>query len=287
MIVRATNDIKIIDLGLAKRTHTMGFTTSSSGVFGAQQTDVVGTEGYYAPELLTALETEKGIEMDERFDVYSAGAIGFFLATLTTPSNLQVLVAKSKKPGFNLDRILESRLNKAGFSPQFINVIRKAMAFDQKDRYAAAFEFCAALSGLKGTFAVTDLGEIYRLDSTRDYAVQYQPYKTDRNGNYDFAPNVGNVIHDQIITLRTSKGRGMVGKLSYDPEQATFRMTPAQGSKYYTSPRSSQGKPIEHTGFFLLRNGSNVFVTYKSVGMIRFLSRSYIPDGVFRYYEVS
>jgi serine/threonine protein kinase len=289
MIDRRTNDIKIIDLGLAKKTYggsATGFATGGGGMFGGAKTGAVGTQGFFAPELLSALDTDSGIEIDERYDVYSAGAIGFYLATLTDPPNLQKL-SRSRFPGMGLQSGIEVALQKYGFSTEFVEIIKRAMSYDKKDRFATAFEFYAALAGLKGDFVITDSGEIYKLDRNEEYTVKYLPSRADKNGRYDFEQNVGKEISSRLITIRMpSKMSGTLGKLSYDPAQGTFKLTPEQGAKYFTSPKQAQAKPVEHSSFFLLRNGVNVFVSHRTVGLIRFLSRNYFPEGVFRYYVI-
>jgi len=289
MIDRRTNDIKIIDFGLAKKTHggsATGFATGGGGMFGGAKTGAIGTQGFFAPELLTALDINSGIEIDERYDIYSVGAIGFYLATLTVPPDLQKL-SQSSSPGMRLQSKIEGTLQKYGFSTQFVEIIKKAMSYDKKDRFASAFEFYAALAGLKGDFVITDSGEIYKLDRNEEYTVQYRPFKVDRNGRFDFEQNVGKEISSHLITARmSSKMSGTLGKLSFDPAQGTFKLTPAPSAKYFTSPKQAQAKPMEHSSFFLLRNGVNVFVSYRTVGLIRFFSRNYLPEGVLRYYVI-
>ncbi len=283
MILNGTREIKIIDFGLAKKAHALGYATKSAGMFGGTPTGPVGTEGYYAPELLSALDTETGIEIDEKFDIYSVGALGFFLATMSDPPSLQSLVSSSKDPGYDLGRFIEIKMKNVGRSAQLTGIVRRAMAFDPRERYQSAFEFFAALSGLHGRYIINDAGEIYELNPSMEYTVQYQQYALDK---YDYAQNIGEVVSNRLITLRTSRDSGVLGGLNYDSGQATFKLTPREGSKFYTSPQSGQGKPVEHSGFFFLRSGTNAFVSYKNVGVVRFLSRDYIPDGAFRYYEV-
>jgi hypothetical protein len=162
------------------------------------------------------------------------------------------------------------------------------MAYDPKNRYATAFDFYAALTGLHGSFIVTDAGEIYRLDRSQAYRVEFMPYSQNKSGEYDYQANVGQVLASPRIFLRTGgKLTGVLGTVDYDSRQGTFKLQTTAGMRFFTSPRAAQGKPLEHDNFFMLRHGLNVFQSYRTTGLIPLISRNYLPDGVFRYFEVN
>lgn len=290
IIERKNNDVKIIDFGLSKKAKggaTTGFRGAGSA-FGSGATGVVGTGGYFAPELLGALSSQSGIQIDEKYDVYSAGAIALYLCTLKVPPNLQDLERNSRDPGFTLAHLVESNVQARGFSPELSQIVSKAMAYDQKNRYPTAFDFYAALSGLHGSFIVTDAGEIYRLDRSQAYRVEFMPYSQNKAGEYDYQANVGQVLASPRIFLRNGgKMTGVLGTVDYDSRQGTFKLQTTAGMRFFTSPKSAQGKPLEHDNFFMLRHGLNIFQSYKTTGLIPLISRNYLPDGVFRYFEVN
>jgi serine/threonine-protein kinase len=119
IMVGPFGEVLVMDWGLAKARGAPSDTGSASSGEGGPHTGhgaVLGTPGYMAPE------QERGeVELlDARADVYSLGAVLYFLLTVTTP------------PG---DRPLPSV---AGVPRPLLAVCAKAMAEDRRDRYGDA-----------------------------------------------------------------------------------------------------------------------------------------------------
>lgn len=117
--------LKIIDLGIARTWHADA----------ESDTVHLGTRAYAPPEQYGFGQT--GV----RSDVYALGGLLYFCVTGADP-----------KPGANV----AEQIARAGISKKLGRVIRRAMAFDPKDRYASAKDLGRAAVAVLGTASGVD-----------------------------------------------------------------------------------------------------------------------------------
>ena len=130
ILVSAAGDAKILDFGIA-RPETHGHTLTATGA-------VVGTPMYMSPEQIQAMG------VDRRTDIYSLGAVLYFLFTGIEPFKgkdiqeilMKHLGARPKAP-HQIDRSLPRPLSDA---------IMRALAPDREKRFQVASDLAAALS---------------------------------------------------------------------------------------------------------------------------------------------
>jgi serine/threonine protein kinase len=130
ILVTSAGQAKILDFGIARR-EASGHTLTAAGT-------VLGTPGYMSPEQV------QGHPLDRRTDIYSFGAVLYFLFTGVEPFT-----------GRDVREALMSHLRPVGRAPSEIDptlpaplsqAILKALAVDPAQRFPSAEAFAAALS---------------------------------------------------------------------------------------------------------------------------------------------
>ncbi len=130
ILVTSAGQAKILDFGIARR-EASGHTLTAAGT-------VLGTPGYMSPEQV------QGHPLDRRTDIYSFGAVLYFLFTGVEPFT-----------GRDVREALMSHLRPVGRTPAEIDPtlpvalsesILKALAVDPAQRFPSAEAFAAALS---------------------------------------------------------------------------------------------------------------------------------------------
>lgn len=116
ILISQKGQLKVADLGLARSQDMPALTMEQM---------MVGSPGYMSPERLIA-----GGDVDHRSDIYALGVIGYQVAFGTMPYNgdiVQVIHGHlSGQASFDLP---------THCSPETIKLIKKMMAYDQKDRH--------------------------------------------------------------------------------------------------------------------------------------------------------
>jgi len=119
--------IRLIDFGIAKM-----FQGSKKGT-------MIGTEGYSPPEQYQGIS-------DPRVDIYALGATIHHLLSKRDPR---------LEPPFSFHQRPIHQTNPR-VSPELVEVVNKALAYDACDRYGSAEEMQRALRGLHGARSVSD-----------------------------------------------------------------------------------------------------------------------------------
>jgi serine/threonine protein kinase len=124
--------IKILDFGIAKMKDDISMQTKS----GAQ----IGTVFYMSPEQVL------GKELDARSDIYALGVTFYQMLTglnpyhdLNTEYEVYNKITKEDLP--------DPREIYPGISEQMVNILRKALAKDSKNRFESCEEFISAITG--------------------------------------------------------------------------------------------------------------------------------------------
>jgi non-specific serine/threonine protein kinase len=147
--LRLTPDgrLKILDFGLARLLKPL---TTAPTVTGADDTEPAGTLPYMAPEQI------RGGPLDERTDVYSAGAVLYELAT-----------GRPMFPGMHGAELVAAILNQTPTKPRLVNAhlsesleqtILRAVAKDRAVRLPSAADLRGALQHVSGTVRARHLG---------------------------------------------------------------------------------------------------------------------------------
>jgi Tol biopolymer transport system component len=150
--LRVTPDgrLKILDFGLATLSHETVMALSTTETLVEAPTGVAGTLPYMSPEQLL------GEAIDERSDLYSAGAVLYEMATgqLPFPETIAIRLTNAILHGAP---ILPSAINRK-LSPELERIILKCLEKDPELRYQSAKELAADLRRMQ-------LGETRRLGS--------------------------------------------------------------------------------------------------------------------------
>jgi serine/threonine-protein kinase len=132
ILVDRSLDPHIIDFGLA---------TFVKGHVRLTRTGIVmGTIGYIAPERI------RGIEVDERVDIFSMGAILYESLTKKIPYETDSRVISVPT---NADELIPIRKYMGDVPPNLDSVCAKALAVDPAGRYGSAWEFRLALEEIR------------------------------------------------------------------------------------------------------------------------------------------
>lgn len=138
--------LKILDFGLAKFTRQLDATTITQSVAGEQS--FLGTLPYMAPEQV------RGEQVDERSDIWSAGAVLYEMVTgkppfaeQHSPQLIEHILHQSAKPPSNINPRI---------SPGLESIILKALDKDPERRYQSARELRVDLYRLQ--HGVSDAG---------------------------------------------------------------------------------------------------------------------------------
>ncbi len=129
LLVRGSGELKIVDFGIARLASS---SITASGL-------IVGTPDYMSPE------QARGHEVDQRSDIFSAGAVFYFMLTARKPFASQELTAVLMK--VQTEDPLPIRDTEA--PPALARIVMKALAKDPADRYQSCAEMITQLEYLK------------------------------------------------------------------------------------------------------------------------------------------
>ena len=126
-LVSRDGDVKLIDFTISQKVRT-----GLAKLFGGKAKNISGTKSYMSPEQI------RGSQLDQRSDVYSFGCVLFELATGkppytgTSPNDLlnKHLSAPIPSPLVSNDNV----------TPEYANVIKKAMAKKSEQRFDSMWE---------------------------------------------------------------------------------------------------------------------------------------------------
>ena len=127
--------VKVLDFGISKITKSKDAKLTRTGA-------VLGTPAYMAPE------QARGGEIDARTDVYGVGATLYTALAAQSPYD-------GEDPAAALTKLISTeeppriRSVASGVAPELELVVQRAMAKDQRDRYATAADLDAALAALE------------------------------------------------------------------------------------------------------------------------------------------
>jgi serine/threonine-protein kinase len=128
--------VKVLDFGISKITKTKDAKLTRTGA-------VLGTPAYMAPE-----QARGSGEIDARTDVYGVGATLYTALAAQSPYD-------GEDPATALTKLISNeeppriRSIASGVAPELELVVQRAMAKDQRDRYATPLELDAALASLE------------------------------------------------------------------------------------------------------------------------------------------
>lgn len=155
LIDSAGEKIKILDFGIAKMKDDISMQTKS----GAQ----IGTVFYMSPEQVL------GKELDVRSDIYALGVTFYQMITGLNPyHDLNTEYEVYNK--ITKEDLRDPREIYPGISEEMVNIIRKALAKDPKNRFQSCEDF---ISALKGDVYV----DPYVIDSTIEPVISPNPEK--------------------------------------------------------------------------------------------------------------
>jgi serine/threonine-protein kinase len=128
ILVSREGAVKLIDFGIAKLKESHGLTGR-----------LVGTLDYMAPE------QARGLSVDERSDLFSAGLVLYVLLTLVSPFT-------AESPAATVERAIGARvpeieLMRNDLHPELIAIVNKLLARRPEDRYDNAAVALSALDG--------------------------------------------------------------------------------------------------------------------------------------------
>lgn len=141
-IMRAADGtIKVLDLGLAQISSAMMAAGDVDGLGGngSEKGKLIGTLAYMSPEQLESPE-----DADPRSDIYSLGAVMYFLLTGRPPFTGEYL---DQVYGHRHGEIPDLMQSRDDVDLQFANVFRRMMAKSPNQRYASLDEVVDDLSG--------------------------------------------------------------------------------------------------------------------------------------------
>jgi serine/threonine protein kinase len=129
LLVRSSGELKIVDFGIARLASS---SITASGL-------IVGTPDYMSPE------QARGHDVDQRSDIFSAGAVFYFMLTGRKPFAAQELTAVLMK--VQADDPLPIRDTEA--PPGLARIVMKALAKNPADRYQSCGQMITELEYLK------------------------------------------------------------------------------------------------------------------------------------------
>jgi eukaryotic-like serine/threonine-protein kinase len=129
LLVRSNGELKIVDFGIARLASS---SITASGL-------IVGTPDYMSPE------QARGHDVDQRSDIFSAGAVFYFMLTGRKPFASQELTAVLMK--VQAEDPLPIRETEA--PPALARVVMKALAKNPAERYQSCGQMIAELEYLK------------------------------------------------------------------------------------------------------------------------------------------
>jgi serine/threonine-protein kinase len=144
LLVRASGDLKIVDFGIARLASS---SMTASGL-------IMGTPDYMSPE------QARGHDIDQRSDIFSAGAVFYYILTGRKPFAAPDLAAVLLK--VQTEEPLPIRDSEA--PPALARVVMRALSKNVEDRYGTCGRMVAELEHLKRELASESL---QRLDETR------------------------------------------------------------------------------------------------------------------------
>ncbi len=129
--------VKVLDFGLVKETKNDMEATQLT-----QQGMTSGTPAYMPPEIALAKK-----DVDARADIYALGCVGYRLTTgqyvFDSESPMAMVVDHVKS-----EPVAPSKRTELPISPEFDEVILRALSKDPADRYQSMREFAEALAGI-------------------------------------------------------------------------------------------------------------------------------------------
>ncbi|MDQ3280521.1 MAG: protein kinase [Acidobacteriota bacterium] len=205
LMITADDEVKIIDLGVAKLQDTDAVSQTRTGIF-------VGKLRYASPEHLGFLgENEK---IDARADLYSLAMVLVELLTGRPPYE-----AKSPHEYFLLHAREPEKTTNVTIPPELAgsialqSVLKKALARDRNERFATAREFIAALEEIERT-----------LPNTRDMATVATPLDADATMRVTPAPQA-DTLHRATVRTNVPAPATVLTPL---PESAPAAIPPPQ-----------------------------------------------------------
>jgi serine/threonine-protein kinase len=129
LLVRGNGELKIVDFGIARLASS---SITASGL-------IVGTPDYMSPE------QARGHDVDQRSDIFSAGAVFYYMLTARKPFASQELTAVLMK--VQTEDPLPIRETEA--PPALARIVMKALAKNPADRYQSCAEMITELEALK------------------------------------------------------------------------------------------------------------------------------------------
>lgn len=131
---------KLLDFGLVTQ-----LTGAPNNVELTQQNVIIGSPLYMSPE------QAGGESVDARSDIYSLGAVAYYLLTGKPPFDgknpIEIIVAHAKEPAPDLPSTV---------SPELAAIVHKCLAKDPKDRFQNVTELGAELQQCKSAWCWTD-----------------------------------------------------------------------------------------------------------------------------------
>lgn len=179
--------LKLADLGLARDDNSVHLTRDKL---------TVGTPAYMAPEALTP-----SAKTDHRIDLYALGVIGYRMAFGRRPydGTLQQIIAGhlSGKVSFSLPTQCRSEV---------VNMIRKLMAHDPKDRYQTAAD---VIRDAKGSLHVESVSSVSQASGSGGSGERSPSGSQSISRSVEFS-SVVNFLEQRFVEHTSERGGGKI-----------------------------------------------------------------------------
>ena len=141
LLIDADGVLKILDFGVAKLADLGGSDTRAD--------ILIGSPNYMSPEQLA------GAQVDQRSDIFSAGAVLYELLTLQKAFSGESLVATFTQITTSAPRPLDELV--ANIDSHLVAIVQRALAKDREQRFATAAAMQAALVQFRGSLELASL----------------------------------------------------------------------------------------------------------------------------------